>query len=97
MEWKKVDRPPSPEFEQFQKDGLWLREHYPELKEQYPDHLVAVYQGKVVGASRDGTALLDDMEANGLPIGHIYFFYINGNDYPRVLGSSVHWPAVNRN
>ena len=94
MEWKKVDRPPSPEFLQFQKDSKWFRDNYSELKAQYPDQCVAVYHGKVVGTSPDSIALVDELGDQGLPVGHIYFHYIHGTDYPRVLGSSLHWPAV---
>ena len=93
MEWKKVNRPPSPEFLQFQKDSKWFRDHYSELKAQHPDHCVAVYHGKVVGASPDSIALVDELSEKGLPVGNVYFHYIHGDDNPRVLGSSLRWPA----
>jgi uncharacterized protein YlzI (FlbEa/FlbD family) len=31
----------------------WLREHYQELQEKYPDMYVAIYEGKVIAADRD--------------------------------------------
>ena len=94
MEWKKVNRPPSPEFLQFQKDSKWFRDNLSELKAQYPDQCVAVYHGKVVGASPDGRALVDELSAKGMHVGDIYFHYVYVSDYPRVLGSSLHWPAL---
>ena len=95
MEWKKVNRPPSPEFKQFQKDSKWFRDNFSDLKAHYPDQCVAVYHGKVVGASPDSIALVDELSDKGLPVGHIYFHYIHGdNAYPQVLGSSLHWPAL---
>ena len=91
MEWRKVDKPPSPEFKQFQKDGKWLRDHYSELKAQYPDHCITVYYGEVIGASPDSISLVDELSAKGLPVGDIYFHYIHGDDaHPQVLGSSLH-------
>ncbi len=95
MEWKKVDKPPSPEFLQFQKDSKWFRDNYSELKSQYSDQCIAVYHGEVVGTSPNGRSLVDELSDKGLPVGHIYFHYIYGDDaYPQVLGSSLHWPAV---
>ena len=93
MEWKKVDRPPSPEFLQFQKDGKWLRDHYDEVKAQYPDQWVGVFNEKVVGASPDGTAILKELKAKGYDLGNVYFQHIKTKVYPRrYWGTSVPGP-----
>jgi len=34
-------------------DAEWIRRHHEELQEKYPGMYVAVYQGKVIAASKD--------------------------------------------
>ena len=91
MEWKKVNRPPSPESLQYRKDSKWFRENYTELKEQYADNWVGVYKQEVVGVSPDGMTILDEMEAEGYDVGHVFFSYIHSEEIPRVFGSSIRW------
>ena len=91
MEWKKVNRPPSPEFLQFQKDGKWLRDHYDEVKAQYPDQHIGVFHERVVGASPDYKVLLKELKAEGYNLGNVYFDHVQINVYPRILGSSIRW------
>ena len=93
MEWRKVNKPPSPEFKQFQKDGKWLRDHYSELKAQYPDQHIGIFHEKVVGASPDYTALLKELKAKGYDLGNVYFDHVQTKVYPRrYWGTSVPWP-----
>ena len=91
MKWKKIAEPPSPELIQFHNDALWFSEHYNDLREQYPDQWVGVYGMKVVGTSPDGMMILDELQANGVPVGHVFLRYIHGPDdaCPRVFGSSL--------
>ena len=89
MKWEKVVEPTSPELTRFHNDALWFSEHFGELKAQYPDQWVGVYDMEVVGASPDGMTILDEIQANGLPVGHVFFHYIPSNAYPRVFGSSL--------
>ena len=91
MEWRKVDRPPSPEFLQFQKDSKWFRDHYDEVKAQYPDQWIGVFHEKVVGASPDYRTLFKELKAKGYNLGNVYFRHIRIKEYPRVLGSSIRW------
>ena len=91
MEWKKVTEPLSPESLQYRKDSKWFRENYTELKEQYADNWVGVYKQEVVGASPDGMTILDELEAEGFDVGHVFFHYIHSEEHPRIFGSSIRW------
>jgi hypothetical protein len=91
VEWEKVTRPPSPELERFHSDALWFSEHYGELKAQYPDQWVGVYNKKVVGASPDGLEIIDELKAAGFQVGNVYFHFIRAKEQPRILGSSINW------
>ena len=93
MEWKKINRPPSPEMERFHNDGLWISEHYAKLRAQYPDQWVGVYDKKVVGAS-SGTEVVSELKAQGFNVGEVYFKYIYATDTPRVWGSFFRWLPV---
>lgn len=91
MEWKKVNRPPSPEFLQFRKDGKWLRDHYGEVKAQYPDLWIGVFHEKVVGASPDYRTLFKELKSKGYNLGNVYFDHVQIDAYPRIGGSSIRW------
>ena len=91
MEWRKVVEPPSPEFVQFRKDSKWFSEHCDELAEQYADNWVGVYKQEVIGASPDSVKLIKELRAKGYNVGHVFFYYLAGEEIPRVLGSSLNW------
>jgi len=40
-------------MKQFWEDDDWAHEHYAELQKAYPDQWIAVYQKKVLAASKD--------------------------------------------
>jgi len=37
----------------YSEDTEWIRRHYEELQEKYPGMYVAVYEGRVIAASKD--------------------------------------------
>ena len=91
MKWEKVTGQPTPELVQYRKDSQWFSDHYAELKDRYADNWVGVYKQEVVGASPDGMTILDELEAEGFDVGHVFFHYIHSEEHPRIFGSSIRW------
>ena len=68
------------ELDRFHDDGQWFSDHYDALVKQYPDHWVAIYNRKVVGASRDSDALFATLKKKGVPINHAFFKYLTSEE-----------------
>ena len=56
----------------FTRSTQYMRTHYHELREKYPDHWIAIYNGEVVGASLGFHDLFDDLKAKGIPLRHTF-------------------------
>lgn len=65
------------DLERFTADAKWFDSHYDDLLAKYPDHWVGVYHKKVVGASTDGEALIVKLSNDGMPVGRIYFDFLD--------------------
>jgi hypothetical protein len=68
------------EIERFRKDGEYLEEHRKELLEQYPEQWVAIFNGEVVAAAEDHEELLDQLEANRIPVGQARREYLTRSE-----------------
>ena len=65
------------DLERFTADAKWFDSHYDELMAKYPDHWVGVYHKKVVGASTNGEDLIVKLSNDGMPVGRIYFNFLD--------------------
>ncbi len=57
------------ELRRFQQDTDYLRTHWDDLLERYPEQWIAIYNREVVGAATDFDSLLAELKKTGVPIG----------------------------
>ena len=57
------------ELQRFQQDTDYLRTHWEELLQQYPEQWVAILNREVVGVAPNFDQLLTDLQTTGVPIG----------------------------
>ena len=67
-------------LEEFRKDTQWYRDHYEELREQYPDHWLAVYKEELVAASPDMDEMFDNLKRKGVPATQAYITFLSTED-----------------
>lgn len=72
----------------FTADAKWFDRHYDELLDKYPDQWVGVYHKKVVGASPDCEALIVNLSNDGMPVGRIYFNFLDSKQTLWAFASS---------
>jgi len=77
------------QLEEFRQDAQWFSDHDAELRTQYPDQWVAVYNQEVVGASSDAYALLDDLEAKGVPSNEALIKYLSSKEQTWIFRSAA--------
>ncbi len=65
------------QLEEFRRDIKWYHTHYPELRERYPDHWVAVYNEEVVAAALDMDAMYAELKRRHTPINKAYIKYLS--------------------
>jgi hypothetical protein len=73
------------ELQRFKKDTAYYEAHHDELLEKYPEQWVAIYNQKVVGASPDYEQLLNDLQAKGYSVGHVFVHYLTRHDEVLIL------------
>ncbi|GEM_PF-1130081 len=76
-------------LQRFQRDIDYYKAHYDELLEQYAEQWVAIFQEKVLGASPDLEALLNDLKQRGFPVGSVLIEYLTRKD--DILIPSIFW------
>lgn len=55
------------ELDRFGQDVAWFEAHQEEMLAKYPEHWVAVFNQKVVGADPDFDRLLDSLDKRRIP------------------------------
>ena len=68
------------ELEAFRKDTRWYRDHYDELREQYPDQWLAVYDEELVAASPDEDEMFTELKRKHIPATKTYIKYLSTKD-----------------
>jgi len=63
------------ELRRFTSDAEYFESHREQLRKQYPDQWVAVYDHQVVGASKDIKRLVRQLERKGIPRGRAFVEY----------------------
>ena len=71
---------PQLELERFTQDALWVEERREQLLETYRDRWIAVYNREVVGAARDLTRLLRQLQRKGISPAHAYRRYLTDKE-----------------
>lgn len=71
--------------EEMEAEHAYWREHYEELKRQYPDHHVAVYNGRVIAASKDLFQFADMIRAQGLDPSETWTEFLAADPRPWLL------------
>ena len=57
----------------------------PELRKDYPDHFVAVYQKQVVGKGKNLKNLIRSLDENGVPKGLAVIEYVSSEPVGMIL------------
>lgn len=73
------------ELERFTSDAEYLDRHRRELLSRYPDRWVAIYDQRVVGASRDLKRLIRQLERKGIPPAQTYREYLTEKEELLIL------------
>ena len=68
------------ELEAFGRDAQWYSDHYEELREQYPDYWVAIYNEELVATSPDQDALFAALKKKGVKATKAYMKYLSTED-----------------
>jgi len=68
------------ELEEFRKDTEWYQDHYDELREQYADQWVAIYNEKLVAASPDQDEMFAELKKKGVKATKAYIKYLSTSD-----------------
>ena len=68
------------QLELFRKDTQWYRVHQEELREQYPDHWLAIYKEELVAASPDENAMFAELKRKDIPATEAYIKYLSTKD-----------------
>ena len=68
------------DLERYHADALWFGAHYKELKAQYPDHWVCIYNEEVAGAHEDAESLISEMQSKNVPVGHAFFDFVHAEE-----------------
>lgn len=55
------------EFKGVRRNSAFFDAHYAEYSKKYPDHWVAIHDGKLVGTSPRYYDLIDELKAKGIP------------------------------
>ncbi len=71
---------PQLELERFTQDAVWVDEHREELVQTYRDRWIAVYNQEVVGAARDLTRLIRQLQRKGISPAHAYHRYVTDKE-----------------
>lgn len=79
---------PQLELERFTQDVLWLEEHQEQLLQAHKDRWIAVYNQEVVGAARDLTRLLRQLQRKGIPPPHAYRRYLTDREQLLIVFST---------
>lgn len=61
----------------FSKSTRLVADHYSELMERYPDEWIAVYNGRVRAHGKSFQAVLDEVDAKGLPRAQTLLRFMN--------------------
>lgn len=75
------------QLKRFQRDTAYYEQHREELLEKYPEQWVAIFNEQVVGASPDFYALLDGLQAKGVPVGQALVEFVTREDVLLILPS----------
>lgn len=73
-------------LKQFESDLQWIRDHFDELKRDYPDNYVAVLRGKVIAHHGDLDQLMKELEPlHGEGIGDLAIKFIPSEPVELIL------------
>ena len=64
------------DIERFHRDVLYYAAHQEELREQFAEQWVAIYNEQIVSVHPDFEQLLDAVEAKGAPLGSVYTHWV---------------------
>ena len=70
-------------FHRFRSDARYLNSIWTEVKKDYPDQYVAVYDGEIVATHRNLKKLIAALKGKGLPPNHTHIRFAHSK--PRVL------------
>ena len=85
MQAREADPQVQRELERFTQDMLYFDAHREELLRQYPERWVAIYNKQVVGAAKDITRLVRQLEREGIPPGHVFREYLTEEEVDLIL------------
>ena len=63
--------------EHCRRDELWFKAHLSELLSKYPNQWVGIHHQQVAGASPDPDALMQELEAEGYPMGEVFCDFVH--------------------
>ncbi|HEY8885566.1 MAG TPA: DUF5678 domain-containing protein [Chloroflexota bacterium] len=75
------------ELRRFQQDTDYLRTHWDDLLERYPEQWIAIYNREVVGVAPDFDRLLGELKKCGVPIGRARIEHMTRHDDVLILPS----------
>jgi hypothetical protein len=68
------------ELQRFHRDVEYYQAHQAELLAKYPEHWVAIYNERVVGADPDFDRLLQTLEEREVPAGEAFVEWVTEKD-----------------
>ena len=75
------------ELRRFQQDTDYLRTHWDDLLERYPEQWIAIYNREVVGVAPDFDRILGELKKCGVPIGRARIEHMTRHDDVLILPS----------
>ena len=63
--------------DQYREDAQYFEQHRQELLNEYPDHWLAVYAGRVAATASTLPRLVRCLEKQGLPRGQVFVEYLS--------------------